>query len=305
MVLFFVSAFVGAPQLAAAELKDGDAIPSTIDRSQNTPAALTRCQLTKNYANGSVNGTLIALNRTRHQMTDISVTLTAYDIEDQKMDVITESLTPAEVVAPGDTAPYKIGLQFNFSRQDRFFARVTCKLHGATFSGQSKPWTVERKWTEPLLPMNRSEVRSTENAQQIQSSDTDLTAPAIPGTITVEKVGGAWLDVTSDGAYIHARVQLSAKAPTMIRASDLQLAVKLESGVTMQLPGIDRQAPMSDKPFATGATPSPQVKPQEDFGALGKITLQPKSPVLLIATFAVPSVVASGNFDMQAVSIRR
>ena len=308
MFLLFVSVFVGAPQLAAAELKDGDAIPSTIDHGRNTPAELTRCQLSKSvqYVGGNgTTGTLIALNRTRHQMTDISVTLTAYDIEGQKMDVKTESLTSPEVVAPGDTAPYKIYVQFNYSGQERFFARVTCKLHGATFSGQNQPWTTGRKWIEPLLPMSRSEARTTQDAQKTRASDLNLTAPPLVNSITVDKIGGAWLDVTSDGAFIHARVQLSASVPRTIRASDLQLAVKLESGVTMQFPGIDRQAPVSDKPFTSGATPSPQVKPQEDFGALGVITLQAKTPVLLIATFAVPSAIISGTFDMQAVSMRR
>jgi len=61
---------------------------------------------------------------------------------------------------------------------------------------------------------------------------------------------------------------------------------------------------MGDANPMTGALPSPQVKPQEDFGALGLITIQPLTPVAHIATFAVRVAVASGgHVELRDISV--
>ena len=267
--------------------------------SGGRPVILSRCRTGADYTDHHFNVT----NLSKRTLLTFSVEVRYFDdtgflIGNRKYD-----FQPTEAVRSGDATLVSTGRWFMggiLSEPENALSRITCRITSASFSG-SKKWDSNQVWHESLIRPLRSDLES----QKVIPEAPSAAPPPVVSAITVEKVGGAWLDVTSDGAFIHARVQLIASAPMTIRASDLQLAVKLESGVTMQLSGIDRQAPMADKPFATGATPSPQVKPQEDFGALGAITLQPKAPVLLIVTFAVPAAIASGNFDMQVVSIRK
>jgi len=184
---------------------------------------------------------------------------------------------------------------------------VECSITSATFYGGAV-WKPGTTWKGRLTKVHTTDAPATE--EKIESKSAISQAPSPPAratssSTTLEQIGNAWSDLTSNGVFIHARVQLGSSTPTTIRASDLLLTIKLESGVTMQLAGLDRQAPMAEKTFPSGATPSPQIKPQEDLGALGVITLQPKTPIVLIATFAVPAPAAGGKIYAQDVSIRK
>ena len=139
---------------------------------------------------------------------------------------------------------------------------IECSVLSATFYGGAM-WHPGMTWKGRLTKVHTTDGSAnganSESKRGTPSTTNSAAAPA-SSSVTVEKLGGAWVDVTNNGSFIHARVQLNASASATIRASDLLLAIKLESGVTMQLPGIDRQAPMADKPFAVGATPSPQER---------------------------------------------
>ncbi len=301
---------------ASAEIAAGDVVPTTIVRVANSPAEITRCQLTRAGGSG-VYGTVVVQNRTRRQMGDIRVTLTAYDVEVTKMDIEHVSSSPAELVPPGDTDPYKVNVGFNLSGQERFLARISCRIESAQFSGYPQAWTTAKRWPETLLPMSAPS-KPNDGMQNDRSGDTSqesLTAgaqssyravkSAAPPKVTIA-VANAWNDVVSGLTLIHDTVVITGgDVDTQVRGNNFVLTMSLASGAKKLLPGITQQVPQYAKidPRTGNNVMAYEVAPAEDLGALGTIIVPAHGTVRTTVTFITQDPLANAN-DNRAVTLQ-
>ena len=278
----------------------------TIVRVPGSPAELTRCQMVRNSSE-TLDGTAVVQNRTRHQLSNIQVTVTAYDVEGVKMDVAQSASSPTELVSPGDNAPYKIYTVFSFKDQARFFARATCRITSAQFSGYSQPWTTSKRWTEKLLPLAKSESSDTIQSDRSDTASRRPTGAAQANVPAAIHVTNAWNDVVAGKTLVHVAIDTQGgNSDSTLTPEHLVLTMALASGGKKTYTAIPVAAPTYEmvNPLLNATKQVHEVDPKEDLGGLGSVIVPAHGTVKVVATFLVGTDVVANASDNRNVVLK-
>ena len=296
--------FLFSRDVVFAEVGIYQAAPMTIVRVPGSPAELLRCQMNRNSPE-TLDGTVVVQNRTRHQLSDIRVTFTAYDVEGVKMDVTQPIATPTELVGPGDNAPYKIYAIFSLKDQSRFFARATCRISSAQFSGYVQPWTTLRRWTEKLLPLANAESSDTTQPDRSVATSRKPNGPA--ASPVAIHVTNAWNDVVAGKTLVHVAIDTQGgNSDSTLTPEHLVLTMALASGGKKTYTAIPVAAPTYEmvNPLLNATKQVHEVDPKEDLGGLGSVIVPAHGTVKVVATFLVGTDVVANASDNRNVVLK-
>ena len=289
------------PIVAQAQSETGTSVG--IVSVPNSPVALTACKIqnTQNHPD-AFNGNIVLVNRTKHAMADARIVLVAYDGENVRMDQQARRLVLGEALASGDTTSARVYFAFNVPGRQSLLSRVTCKIQGATFSG-NRVWSVGQNWPEKLLPLQSESVTTTAGGGGGGAAAPRPVASIQRASIVVTN---SWNDVVNGVTFVHVALSLSAgDAPAVVRPADVQLTMSLANGLQKTYTALAKGAPTYQKlnPLGSTSTTAYEVTPSEDFGRIGTVTVPAHGEGRVVATFAIADALANPA-DNRAVSLK-
>ena len=278
-------------------------MPTSIVGVPNAPVSLTTCKLQKGgMYRGRWSGNFVIANRTKHFLASARIMLVAYDGENTRMDQRGLEVSYADPVASGESTSSPLEMEFSVQGREALIARVSCRVQGATFSG-NKRWSFGEKWPEKLLPL-QSEAAG--KSDVVGGGGAAAPKPTVSAPRASIVVTNSWNDVVNGVTFVHVALSFSAgDAPAVVRPSDVQLTMSLANGLQKTYTALATSAPTYQKlnPLGSSTTTAYEVTPSEDFGRIGPVTVPAHGAGRVIATFAVAEALANPT-NNRAVSLK-
>lgn len=294
---------VSAPPVARAD--DRRILATSVIPVANAPLQITRCRyFSKPFAPWALMTNIS--NRTSHSVTSFSVQIRLYDTDGVEIGQTTVSQDLNDLLTPGDTATYNIGYaNIDSSEPQQAYARVTCRLQSATFTGR-KSWTYGQRWHEPLRRIETQGTSgddSSSDSVPLQASRSH-TVSASAGQRVTFSVVNAWNDTAGGELLVHDTLDIQgANSEATVGASAFKLTMVLANGAKKTYTGLPSAAPTYTKwnTLTNQSTLAHEVDPSEDLGALGAVTVPAHGSAHVTVTFLVPDPVANPS-DNRSIS---
>jgi hypothetical protein len=296
-----LSGLTACPLTAAAD----DGTPSRVIAVPNAPVLLTRCSFRlDNYDERSVYSENV-VNRTTHPLTSLTVRFQFFD-EEGAIGEEQVRQTPSDdgLLASGDTASYtQVYAGKRWSDPSSVLRYTTCRIESATFT-RGRAWSYGQTYSGKLIPYSpdqSSAVFDSNGRPSGRNYSGKAASDASPSiSIAMEQ---AWVTHVPDaGSFVHVRVKLTAPAAIDVSPSDFQMNFTLVNGASKNYSPLEQPAPRVLRGGLLSSTGdpndfTPSVAAAEDFGAIGKITLQPKIAVTMVLTYQVGLLGAAGTVN--------
>jgi len=293
----YVVALVSALLMALSPKVASAAWETALVRNASSPVALTRCEVVPIFS-----ARLAVENRTSHQMISFNVKYQFYDADNVLIGTGNSHVVPDETLAPGVTAAYftTVYLSGSIAEPISALARVTCRMDGASFSGQKK-WTYGQPWREPLKSARAPEGQGADSSAAGSADGTAGTDRALR-----MRVANAWNDNVNGVLVVHDTVVLEGgPSEARVSPSDFVLSMLTAGGVRKTYHALANEAPTYQKFNALTKQNSLayEVDPQSDLGRLGTIVIPAHATVQVTVSFSVGDPVADPNAN-RTVALR-
>jgi hypothetical protein len=237
------------------------------------------------------------MNRSAHSLLSVTIRFQFFDEEG----VIGQALfqaSPGDMLASGDSSLFTDQLNKPFSDPDGVLRYTTCRVESATFT-RGRTWRYGQHYSEKLLPVavEHGHTGSPDSLAPERQGDgpsigSNATSPSL-----VAKIGQFWMtnvpaNLPNPGSFVHVRVTLNSPSVLDVSPADFRISMTLPNGATKIYSPLSQPAPRVLRGGFLSYTGDaielgPSVAPDEDFGAIGKMSLKPNVPVSTVLTYQI------------------
>ena len=271
-----------------------DPQPSRVIEVPNSPVAVSRCSYDPaDFGMGRAN----IMNRSEHSLLLVKVRFQFFDAEGVIGQAMFQASPGDNMLASGDSSLFTDQLNKPFSDPSAVLRYTTCRIDSATFT-RGRTWRYGQHYSEKLLPVavhHPIETPGSDVAEATGPSTSVGSSSLSP--LLVATIGKFWMtnipnNLPTPGSFVHVRVTLNSPNVIVVSPAEFRISMTLPNGATKAYSPLSQPAPRvlhggflsyTGDPVELG----PSVAPDEDFGAIGKMSLKPNVSVTTVLTYQI------------------